>query len=898
MSRAHCILIAGLVAASSLTSIGPAQMLPPGALNQSAFSDSGADIQPDHALGADGVIHAVWASQVPLVTGAGNDPDIYYSRLEAGVWSQPVLVNSYGTSDNLTPAHDEREPHLVVAADGTVTCVWQSTWPLGQAATDTDIFAAVFNGVTWGPAEKVNDADGDNAQWVDDTGPTIVLTANNEPLVAWHNLNHADGDDDILYSIRESGIWSPPAELNQGSPDDDGDDWGPVGLVRTSEGTVVATWSTDNPHIGLGSDRDIVYATYSSDSGWGPMAGVSALAVSDSGEDTDPVVVAIESQGVTELHFVWSSTNDIPDPLGGTIGSDRDILHAVITGLQTIPPMNPTFIVNSNAVGDSGQDNAPSICVEPAGVVHVGWQTADAFVGDQDLLHSANATAGDGWEAFSVLSLNGLFDGAGEDDVAVDLECGGGGLLSAVWQSSDDLGQPTGPIGADDDILHAFGLGRVVSRPDAVDPAAAVDTSEDLEARAMEDATGVVHVVWSSSGGPGGSDTDILYSEGGPTGWSAPIPVNAGATTDSASDINPVVAVDSAGTVYVAWASTNDLGGPIGSDYDILLSRRVGGVWSNPEAVNASATTDNGDPRPEDRGPEISVAPDGTVHVVWVSHVAQGGLQSTLSWVAGTPGSWGPQTDITSPLSSGFVTTLSLLVDPLGRAHVVWTDQGDLAGSGTDADLWYATRPGTSWTSPEAVLSDTVGDASEDTHGRLGRRPNGELIVVWSSDREPGTTGADADLWLARRSPGESWGQPTLLLSNMASDVFDDTEPRLAVAGDRLAVLWKFVDLAAPIHDVDLAVASADLGDAAPFAAFGLLANTTGGADHVEEEDIDLTLGVGGVAHIVWDSQDDLGGTIGSDLDVLSAWIGIFEAPLFADGFESGDPNGWSSFVP
>lgn len=222
----------------------------------------------------------------------------------------------------------------------------------------------------------------------------------------------------------------------------------------------------------------------------------------------------------------------------------------------------------------------------------------------------------------------------------------------------------------------------------------------------------------------------------------------------------------------------------------------------------------------------------------------------------------------------------------------MWTDQGDLANSGTDGDLWYATRPGTSWTAPEAVLSDALSDTSSDSHGRLGRRSNGEFVVVWSSDRESGTTGADADLWLARRSPGGTWGQPALLLSNMVSDVFEDTEPRLAVVGDRLAVLWDFVDQAAPNHDVDLAVASADLGDAAPFAAFGLLANTSGGADHVDEGGHDLTFGFGGVATILWDSEDNLGGTIGDDRDVLSAWIEIFKDQLFADGFESGNPSG------
>jgi hypothetical protein len=51
-------------------------------------------------------------------------------------------------------------------------------------------------------------------------------------------------------------------------------------------------------------------------------------------------------------------------------------------------------------------------------VLHVGWQTSDAFVGDQDVLTAGQRHARQpGGSRSRMLGLNGLFDAVGEDDV-------------------------------------------------------------------------------------------------------------------------------------------------------------------------------------------------------------------------------------------------------------------------------------------------------------------------------------------------------------------------------------------------------------------------------------------------------------------------------------------------
>jgi hypothetical protein len=869
-----------------------AQMLPPGALNQSAATDPGADILVDHVIDADGVIHAVWASQVPLVAGSGTDPDIFYSRLEDGGWTLPVLVNSYGLVDNALNL-DERHPSLTIAGDGTRYCTWQSSHDIDGAGGETDIFAAVDAGSGWGPVEFVNQAADDNSQWIDDTVPAIVLTAAEEPLVAWQHLNHTLGDDDILYSVRLNGTWSLPAELN-GTPDG-GDDWGPVALARGSDGKLWAAWSTDNPNIGLGSDRDIVFATL--DPGatqWFQYGGISALAASDSATDVNPAATIVTIQGEDEFHVVWSAGEPVIDPAVGTTGADLDLAHAVIAGLHTNPPLNPTFVVNSLATTDAADDVAPTMCAEPGGVLHVGWQTTDTNIGDQDVLTAANATPGAGWEPFALLGLNGLFDIVGEDDVEPDLECGAAGLLSAAWQSSDDLG---GAIGNDDDILHALGLGKVISRPVPVDDGFRSDTAGDFDPRVVADAAGDLHAVWAVYDGPTGSDFDILYARTTAGIWGDPETVNPWATTDAASDTQPDVAVDSSGVVTVVWTSNHDSGG-LGSDFDVMSIRKGASGWSGVEVVNPDAATDNGDARPEDVGPQVDIGVGDVVQVVWVDNLVFMGVVSTLSWSQrDLPGGFSSSTSITSPAESGNISSYEFLVDRFGTPWVAWSDTGDLYGTGFDGDIFVARASEGTWSSPLLIHANATVDTDNDLGPGIAPSPSGGIDVVWSSERDSGTSGADRDLWIARSDGPFSWENPVLLHTAMASDSTDENDATVFGISDRMVVGWTFIDTANPSSDNDLAVVALTTSTDPPWSDPIGLANTSGPVEQSPDGAMDLVITWDGIVHMVWDSQDDLGGTVGFDQDVLWAW---FETTVgvFIDGFESGDTSAWTTTTP
>jgi Neuraminidase (sialidase) len=70
-----------------------------------------------------------------------------------------------------------------------------------------------------------------------------------------------------------------------------------------------------------------------------------------------------------------------------------------------------------------------------------------------------------------------------------------------------------------------------------------------------------------------------------------PAPVaalNSNAASDSADDWSPWVATDGAGNWVAVWHSQEDLGGTLGTDWDLLVSRSNddGANWSDPEYLH------------------------------------------------------------------------------------------------------------------------------------------------------------------------------------------------------------------------------------------------------------------------------------------------------------------------
>lgn len=871
-----------LLALMALSMPLAAQFAPPGVINAGATVDSGEDVQVDHVVAHNGVFHAVWASQNDYTGTAGGDPDIFYSRNAGSGWSIPILVNSYGTADN-SIANDDREPVLAIDASGKLHCLWQSNYIFAGAGADWDVFYASFDGTAWSVALP---APGSVGAAHDELHPSLLALAGGGLIAAWET-DSGSGDRDVVWSAISELFWTIPAEIARGLVPESGDDLGPVALAQDADGTVIAAWSTDDPQAALGSDRDIVMAEMPLGGAWSTMSEVSAMARTDSGDDREPAI-AVLGQGLSrEVHIVWSSTEPST--------ADYDLLHAVQRLPAPFPPQNPSFLVNSNAVGDSGDDRAPSLCVEAGGTLHVAWQTADANVGDQDVLHSSNSTSGNAWTALDLLGINGFFDQFGDDDTLPSLYCSEKGFISGAWQSRDDVG---GLVGNDNDLFHALAPDRGITRPDSVRQDAAFDTAVDWDADIAVDLQGRAHVVWSSDdntlAGGTGSDLDIFYSVLDQGVWSIPelVNINGSSGSESGADRDPSIVVDAQGTVHVAWASSEPIAASA-TDFDIFYTKRTPAGWSAPALVHTSGLSDTGVGPVDDLEPQLLLSPAQGLQIAWRSNIDSGAQTSDVSWAKlGVGGVWGPE-ELVNADWTGLSDVSSFCMAALNddEPHVVFVSNVDLGVFGSDYDLFFADRDSGAWNSPLGLFNSFSDGAIEERGCDLTYDHNENLWLVWSTEADEGGAGTDFDIFIGRRAvSSNSWVNFGPMTALETTDGLPDTDPRLVAWQGQLGVVWQSRnDLSLPAGiDIDLFFAQIDAVAGFPSTATIRLGNASGYADGSVDDVLNgIAVSPQGDLHLVWATEDDLGGAIGSDRDILHAVSPrLLQARLFADGFE------------
>ena len=420
-----------------------------------------------------------------------------------------------------------------------------------------------------------------NSNAATDTGidvtPQIVTDRAGHWVVAW---NGPANDVLVSRSTDNGASWTPLAAIN--TPSTRG---GSAQLATDGAGTWVAVWEGGDP-LG-GSDIDLL-TSRSLDAGasWSPPVPLNTNATSDSGLDLYP---ELATDGAGIWIAVWASN----DSLGGTIGTDFDILFARSTdGGVTWSPPAP---LNTNAATDVGFDREPDIVTDGAGTWLTVWRSSDSLGGtigtDDDILVARSTDGGVTWSPPSPLNTNAATDTG--DDYNPRLATDGSGNWVAVWTSTDSLG---GTIGTDEDILTARSTdgGVTWTPPAALNANAGTDVGNDAEPQITTDGHGAWVAIWygATLGSAGPSDDDIRYARSTDAGltWSLPVPLNNNAAHDRAFESDPQLATDGAGTWLAVWDTQDSLGGTIGNDFDIVVARGTPVECSaTPQAVCVSS---------------------------------------------------------------------------------------------------------------------------------------------------------------------------------------------------------------------------------------------------------------------------------------------------------------------
>jgi hypothetical protein len=417
---------------------------------------------------------------------------------------------------------------------------------------------------------------------------------------------------------------------------------------------------------------------------------------------------------------------------------------------------------------------------------------------------------------------------------------------------------------------------------------ASVDADDDESVTLAVGTNGTVVAVWTARG-MAGTDRDIVFARSTDLGqsWGLPSILNLHAFSDgTAGDLEPQIATDGSGNWLVVWKTYYDFGGTLGTDEDLVFAVSVndGLTWSDAAPVNTDAAIDQFFTWPDDSSPRLASDGAGNWIVVWYTskagpnNTADGDVLFSTTDDLGQSWTDPGHVNILGPTDSTGDRDQSPQVVSVGDQSwvVAWTSDNDFGQYGTDQDFFYArtVNNGSTWTSPLPLNSDADGAAFSGERLELGTDGHGDLMAVWHSTNTG--FGSDRDIfYTVSCNAGVSWSDLALLNANGTGDAGNDFDPWVTGNDNGTwIVAWGTEE---PLSggcnepdigtDFDIAYAiSDDTGQTwSDPAALNSNAPTDTGSDRYPS-----VLSLDSFRWLTaWRSNDTLGGSIGTDFDLL-----------------------------
>ncbi len=373
----------------------------------------------------------------------------------------------------------------------------------------------------------------------------------------------------------------------------------------------------------------------------------------------------------------------------------------------------------------------------------------------------------------------------------------------------------------------------------------------------------------------GGGDTDIYFTISRDKGatWTPPFAIPTLIAPDGAAiDVEPSVASKSGGYMMV-WAST--FMSPNGT-YDIFSANgnSDGSSWVNPFAVGFTTGVDT----VNDRLPYVAASGNTSV-VAWQrNHV---GAETDI-WFSRTTGNGGPAWSPAAPLQSNAATDdgrdaqVQLATNGLSVWVAVWLSTSTLGGTiGGEGDILFArsTDDGVTWSAPAALNTTAFADSlTQDSRPSIAvDNASGTWITTWTAENAfGGALGSDTDILFARSTDGgTTWSAPAALNTNAATDSSGiDADENPSITADQLGRFVCVWERATGGGDRDIVGALSD--DLGLTWSTPTTVNTNAATD--AGQDTFPRIVSDGTGHFItaWNSTDSLGGTIGTDGDLLT----------------------------
>jgi hypothetical protein len=418
-----------------------------GLLNSNGEVDANGDGPPSLATDGAGNVVAVWSSLHDLTGTIGTDNDILVqTSSDHGVtWSAAAVLNSTAFSDTGADVN----PVVEFGNGVWIAVWRSGEDLGSAIGTDVDLFVSrsTDNGASWSAAAVLNSNAGVDS--VDDETASIATDGAGNWIASWasgDSLGATIGNDkDILVSRSTDGgvNWTAAAALATNAGSDSGSDTTPV-VAHLSGSTWAAVYvSADSFGGTLGTDTDLIAAT-TTDGGatWSAPTPVNHFAATDTGSISD-IGPFLQRVGASDLLAVWSSNFSF----GGTIGNDFDVLASSSSDAGLT--WSTAIVVNGWAGSDSDTDFADSLATDSSGNVLVAITTTNVFVSgigtDLDMALLRSTDGGAIWSSPELLNSYGAGDTSVDDEPF--LLATGGTNWVAAWQTNNNLTGTSGTDG-------------------------------------------------------------------------------------------------------------------------------------------------------------------------------------------------------------------------------------------------------------------------------------------------------------------------------------------------------------------------------------------------------------------------------------------------------------------
>ncbi|MFK7899064.1 MAG: pentapeptide repeat-containing protein [Myxococcota bacterium] len=899
---------------TSRSSDGGATWTAPAALNSNAATDGVRDNWPP-AVRTDGsgVWIAAWSSFADLSGTIGADSDILFARsLDNGAtWSAPSAIDSGAGSDS---GDDDRVS--IGYGNGAFVALWQSNDASNGGDLDIRISRSTDGGLSWTPSALLNtNAAGDIAN---DTLPTLATDDSGNWVAIWESDESLIGGDGDLFVSRSSdngATWSPTMILNANAIGDFGADRRPK-LATDTLGIWVVVWDTDDDFGGsLGTDRDVVFSrSINNGASWTFPAAVDSSSFSDAGDEINP---SISTDQLLAWTVVWESDENVR----GVLGTDFDLL--VSRSEDDGASWSAARSLKLDGASDLGGDFFPQIATQPEGSTVVVWHSDDDIAGagtdfdihtisglflvdtDEDGLSNADESNLYGTDP-NVSDADADTDGDGLTNVEeVDVyqtdfalsDTDGDGLEDgeevSIYLTNPLLADTDGDELTDGDEVNLYATNPNVSDADAdtdgdgLTNVAEVDVHSTDPLEADTDMDGLIdgeevntyftNPLLTDTDGDRVSDGDeVNLSFTDPLTPNAPgFVLNRNSEIDSGADIFSSVETDGFGNWVTVWRSTDDLEGTIEADSDILMARSSNGgaSWSAPEALNTNAASDSA----SDFWPAaIKTDRQGVWIAAWPSASSLGGTIGTdrdilFARSIDRGATWSDPSALNSgaAIDSGSDDRVALAYGN-GVFLALWQSDDGAAGPDLDIKISRSVNGGQTWSAAVAIDSNSVSDLANDSFPTLATDGMGNWVAVWETDQS--LIGGDGDLLTARSSDaGVTWTTPAIVNSNALSDTGSDLRPRLATDGFGTWILtWDSDENLGGMIGQDRDILFSRSVDEGTTWSDPQALQAFSASDAGDEANARPTTDITGAWSVVFDADEDLTGQVGTDFDLFS----------------------------